>query len=518
FDAEVASSHASISRGSPITGDRSKVSLRKRLIDGAYAYARRLQAWRKRERDRRERREEEVVLGKVGDEHWQELVEDVGRPGSPMDISDVSDVSSISSVSASTGPEDAADSEDEETRRYLGRYAAIRERIQQLESVRTLKPRTKVPKRSQLSLVLVLYRKDDPVRFRRNLRVAPNTFDGIVRQIENNPVFGGEEETGKRQLPVDRQLAIALFRFGHYGNSASVESIAQWAGVSAGMVVNATRRVIIALLDLHDTVIRWPNAEMKEDAKDWVEEQSCAAWRDGWLLVDGTLVPLAEKPAYHREAYFDRKSNYSFNVQLITLPNLRIIDYVIGHTGSTHDSTAFAESRTCKDHAQLIGPNEWIWGDSAYPSESWCVTPFKKPANGLAENKTFNYWVSHVRIRSEHAVGFLKGRFQSLRRLRQQIKNETDHLRALEWIRACLVLHTLIHNIESEEGTLDQEWEEELIRDGAEDDGHDEDDEDPAPARRNRRGRESSGQRKRRKVKEALFASGVTRRRNHHVS
>ncbi|CAK5265216.1 unnamed protein product, partial [Mycena citricolor] len=74
-----------------------KVSLRKRLIDGAYAYAQRLQAWRKRERDRRERREEEVVLGKVGDEHWQELVEDVGRPGSPMDISDVSDVSSISS-------------------------------------------------------------------------------------------------------------------------------------------------------------------------------------------------------------------------------------------------------------------------------------------------------------------------------------------------------------------------------------------------------------------------------------
>jgi hypothetical protein len=82
--------------------------------------------------------------------------------------------------------------------------------------------------------------------------------------------------------------------------------------------------------------------------------------------------------------------------QLITLPNLRIVDYVIGHTGSTHDSTAFAESRTRKDREQLLGPNEWIWADPASPVEAWCVTPFKKPANNIPENKTFNYWVSHV--------------------------------------------------------------------------------------------------------------------------
>ena len=50
-----------------------------------------------------------------------------------------------------------------------------------------------------------------------------------------------------------------LFRFGHHGNAASVEAIAQWAGTSAGMVVNATRRTITAFLTLHDTVIRWPS-------------------------------------------------------------------------------------------------------------------------------------------------------------------------------------------------------------------------------------------------------------------
>ncbi|CAK5274957.1 unnamed protein product [Mycena citricolor] len=373
-----------------------KVSLRRRLIDGAYAYARRLQAWRTRERDRRDREEEEEIIGGlgVGNKDDEDVVSDLD---SSMDVSDISSVASVSSSSASES--NNFDSEDEETQRFHDHYLAIRERIQQLESARTLKPKTKVHKKSQLHLVLVLYRRDDPHRFRRNLRVAPDTFDGIVHRIESHPVFGGEEEGGHRQLPVDRQLAITLFRFGHFGNR---------------------------------------------------------------------------------------------------------------HTGSTHDSTAFAQSRTCKDHAQLIGPNEWIWADSAYPVESWCVTPFKKPANRLPENKTFNYWVSHVRIRSEHAVGFLKGRFQSLRGLRQQIKNEKDHLRALEWIRACLVLHTLIHIIESEGGSLDQEWVEELIRDGESD--VEEDREEEAPRRRGQGGRETAGNRKRRKLKEDLFASGATHR------
>jgi hypothetical protein len=98
-----------------------------------------------------------------------------------------------------------------------------------------------------------------------------------------------------------------------------VEKVAQWAGVSAGMVVNATQRVVIAFLAMHDEVIHWPNAEEKEEAKQWVEDTSCAAWRDGWLLVDGTLILLTEKPAYYSEAYFDRKSNYSLNIQVCFL-------------------------------------------------------------------------------------------------------------------------------------------------------------------------------------------------------
>lgn len=241
---------------------------------------------------------------------------------SDSDTSSILSVSSVSSISSGNSSDMGSEAsffnsdmdwEAEADVMYQERYRAIREHIQYLETTRVINP-NKVPKLSQLYLVLHTYKTSDPKRFRRNLRVTPATFDGLVAKIKDDPIFLSEGSASQR--PVDEQLAIALFRFGHFGNAASVESIAQWAGVSAGLVVNATRRVMVAFLALHDSVIRWPSAEMKEEAKEWVEAASCAAWRDGWLLVDGTLIPLAEKPGFHGEAYFDRKSNYSLNVQV----------------------------------------------------------------------------------------------------------------------------------------------------------------------------------------------------------
>jgi hypothetical protein len=42
--------------------------------------------------------------------------------------------------------------------------------------------------------------------------------------------------------------------------------------------------------------IKWPDEVEKEKAKDWVQGFSCPEWRDGWLMVDGTFVPLFQRP------------------------------------------------------------------------------------------------------------------------------------------------------------------------------------------------------------------------------
>jgi DDE superfamily endonuclease len=77
-----------------------------------------------------------------------------------------------------------------------------------------------------------------------------------------------------------------------------------------------------------------------------------------------------------------------------------IADYSVGHTGSVHDAWSFRSTRTFKEHDQVFGPGEWIWADSAYPSELWSVSPFKKAARGelSRDQRTFNYKLSKVRL------------------------------------------------------------------------------------------------------------------------
>ncbi|KAI0753036.1 hypothetical protein C8Q80DRAFT_1053153, partial [Daedaleopsis nitida] len=152
--------------------------------------------------------------------------------------------------------------------------------------------------------VLQVYKHARPDMFRTELRVNPATFHRLVIRLQDDPVFTNQSPNA--QLPVEVQIAITLYRFGHFSNAASLQKVANWAGYGKGMVDFVTRRVM---------AIRYPTPEEKEEAKAWVEAHSCKAWRNGWCMVDGTLVPLDERPFWYGESYFDRKSTYSLNVQ-----------------------------------------------------------------------------------------------------------------------------------------------------------------------------------------------------------
>ncbi|KAF7370022.1 DDE Tnp4 domain-containing protein [Mycena sanguinolenta] len=289
-----------------------------------------------------------------------------------------------------------------------------------------------------------------PDLFRQELRVSPHTFDRLARRLACDAVFSNSSNNA--QMPVEDQLAIVLFRFGHSGNAAGLQKVANWAGVGKGTVILVTRRVMTAILhpDFMSEFVRMPTAAEKEKAKAWVESHSCKAWRDGWCMVDGTLVALFDRPFWFGESYFDRKCNYSLNIQVVSLPNLRIIDFGYGYTGSTHDSAAFQGTRIAQEHETLLEDDEFIWADSAYTLEKWVISPYKKPQSLQPGNEEFNNHVSMVRIRSEHAIGFLKGRFQSLKGLRISIKDEKTHQFATYWVAACVGVHSFAMQCEEE--------------------------------------------------------------------
>jgi len=61
-------------------------------------------------------------------------------------------------------------------------------------------------------------------------------------------------------------------------------------------------------------------------------------------------------------------------LQVVSLPNLRIVDFSYGHTGSTHDSTAWEDTRFVQERQDIIKDGEWIWADSAYPVRTLSIS------------------------------------------------------------------------------------------------------------------------------------------------
>ena len=170
-----------------------------------------------------------------------------------------------------------------------------------------------------MQLLLEDYKHNRPEIFRSYLCITPACFNKLVSAIEDDLVFHNSSQN--YQMPVAEQVAVALYCFGHYGNAASVMKVALHFGVGYGTVNLVTTRVLKACCSewFYCASIQWASPQ----AKAWVEEESCPAWHDGWLMVDGTLVPLFQQPGFYGNVWFDRKSNYSMNVQVSC--NLRFI-------------------------------------------------------------------------------------------------------------------------------------------------------------------------------------------------
>jgi hypothetical protein len=214
------------------------------------------------------------------------------------------------------------------TRGLFGQYGTLQEACQQfnidvnvlfaLHETRYLNGRDqRLPKAGNMHLAWVF--KEDPAlhgRFEQMLRISPYVFDTVLSLIEHHPVF--QNNSNNTQTPVELQLAVTLYRMGCYGNGASIQDIARVAGCSEGSVENYTNRCFDAIEELQEFFIRNLMPEEKEQEKKWVDEQLGfkGAWREGWVMYDGTIVVLHQRPGLNGDAYYTRKANYGLNVQV----------------------------------------------------------------------------------------------------------------------------------------------------------------------------------------------------------
>ena len=169
-------------------------------------------------------------------------------------------------------------------------------------------------------------------RFRTYFRVSRSTFSKLRGVLWAHARLVCRRRRGRAQLALDLQLAIMLYRLGHYGNACSVDAVAELFGVSTGAVIKSTRRVLNTLSMIAPEHIKWKSRSFR------AASSRLAADRYGFKgcigATDGTTFPLAYQPSLHPWSYFDRKSRYSQNGIITCDWNYNFINITLGCTGA----------------------------------------------------------------------------------------------------------------------------------------------------------------------------------------
>ncbi len=173
-------------------------------------------------------------------------------------------------------------------------------------------------------------------------------------------------------------------------------------------------------------------------------------------VIDETPINLSQKPAVDGEVFFDRKSRYTFNLQLVC-DERKLIRYCMpGWPGSVFDQTVFSTSELFYQPEHHFSQNEFLLADSGYSLTKYCCTPYRQPAASTERDVMFNELFSTARVLIEHVNGILKARWSSLREIRTEIRKKEDIERINNHIICCAILYNL--------ATLcKDEWNEELL-------------------------------------------------------
>jgi DDE superfamily endonuclease len=281
--------------------------------------------------------------------------------------------------------------------------------------------------------------------FLANFRMDRHCFNQLTTLLKKDKVFTNYDKKMEKRDPV-LQIMVFLKYLGSYGNSASALMIGRAMGISKGAVLDYVYRTATAICNLRQHVIKWPNEQGRKEISQRIQEDfdfpNCVG------LIDGTLFPLAFKPKLNGEDYFTRKGGYSVNGLVICDDQARITWFGMGWPGSVHDNRVWSNSEIFLNKQQYFTCKEYLLGDSAFSTSSIMVPAYKKGPNGvISEDKSyFNTMLAKIRIKSEHCIGLLKGRFQRLREHRRVIEEKSDYDFILNITMSACVLHNLLIN------------------------------------------------------------------------
>ena len=179
-------------------------------------------------------------------------------------------------------------------------------------------------------------------QFRFFIRRPRRDFSFALHRLQSGP--GAKLFTNNsfnEQFSVSLKLAAALLRLGLSGIGASALTIFKRTGISWGAVANSYTRVVRVLILMAENEIKWPHGQERERLK---RREGDYGFPHALFAIDGTTIPLFERPTLDHEAFYDWKSNYSLNAFIARNCDRIIINAVVGFLGSLHDTIVVRSS------------------------------------------------------------------------------------------------------------------------------------------------------------------------------
>ena len=242
---------------------------------------------------------------------------------------------------------------------------------------------------NKLIHLLNRYESSNHRMFHGLVHMSPEAFNNLAIRLQQTEAFWWNySSSGVMSLnKVQEILSVALYRLGHSGNGGGECDAALQCGCGVGSIVGYTNHTVAGLLKLNNKVMQFASEGERQHASAWVcNTTGVEEWGMGWLVVDGTHIPLAWKPGVLSREHFCYKGFHSINVALVILPHsLRIVESVVGQPGSVQDSKVWASgSNILKKPCLYLDEGEFIWVDGGYGHSAFTVGPFSH----IAANKS----------------------------------------------------------------------------------------------------------------------------------
>ena len=263
--------------------------------------------------------------------------------------------------------------------------------------------------------------------------------------LKDHLVFQKSSDSrGPRQKPPSHQLLVLLKYYGCEGNAGSSIALGTFFGVGSGVIDYCKENALQALLALESRTVMWPNEEERRAIANRIKAQyffpNCVG------IIDGTLLPLAQRPLLHGENYLSRKRFYAIVMLVVCDDQCRILYYHVGWPGSVHDNRVWRTCRMFRKCHEYFSPKEYLLGDSAFTASDIMVPPFKAHAGSFlsSNQKGFNTLLAKPRVRSEHCIGRFKGRLPWLKGIRMEIGNKVQMDKVIAHVRGSVTLHNYL--------------------------------------------------------------------------